>query len=378
VTFTDPISSDVMYESVALPDEDASLYLDVLDYGFPCDNSVEILLTKPSLAAAYPTVEVALTTVCDSISNFVLNKNSYDTGYIGEVTVEHGACGGSTTCTEPVIGYDDMYTDLYVTFIDPVTGEILDESIGLPEPITPDYPFWFIEYPHEDECNEIELFLCVPTVPSNVSSVSVDVTSSGYYGTRGLTRSYYNANSGYQENQGFGGIFKIENNNGRHGLNCCGGITYMNNETVNVYFDGSPYGTVSVNGLVSGLETIESPSMTLTQISTGLSSPCDVGVRIEYTLPVYRRCTGSAYDTYTVLVEDPSCNRMIHVTLTRDYYEDHGGESMMGYGGEIVVEPVACGGSSSCSSNLMYNPGGPIIVRDASPYGVSESITITQ
>ncbi|MBN1880939.1 MAG: hypothetical protein JW885_02090, partial [Deltaproteobacteria bacterium] len=379
VTFTDPLSGDTLFESIALPDEDASLELDLIEGGFPCNNRVEILLTKPSLVPGFPTVSVELWTGCDYYGLLSLNQAYYNArmtpgmGYGGEITVEHNACSG-TTCTAPVIAYDSTNNELDVTFEDIFTGEVLNEWIELPNPLVP-ATVWFVEHDQGiGVCDDIEVFMRAPSVDAAISTVDVEIsTTSGGSGTYTLTRAYFDAYAGYPSGEGFGERIIIENNTGWFGPGCCGGIIYHNSDALYFLYDGSSDGNAYyVTATKTGLRLQDPLSMTLTQINTGLSTPCDVGVRIMYTLPAFNDCTSMT--DYTVALEN-GCGDFDSVTLTRSYYESHGGAYMVGFGGEIVVEPVTCGGSPTCSPDFTYNPGGSIVVRD-SAFGVVESITL--
>jgi len=380
VTFVDPLSSDTLFESITLPDEDASLDLDLIEGGTPCSNRVEILLTKPGLVAAYPTVDVDLSTGwCDSIGSFTLDQAYYDSrmtpgmGYGGEITVEEGACSG-TSCSGDVIGYESSDNELDVTFVDPATGEVLNEWIDLPTTLVPATVTMFQIDHGPGVCNYLEVMMRAPSVDAAISAVDVEImTDSGGSSTYTLTRSFFDAISGYPPGEGFGERLSIENTNGDFSTDCCGGIVYHDGDTLHFLYDGSFDGNAYyVYATKNDLLTVGSASMTLTQIGSGNPSPCDVGVRIMYTIPAYKSCPGM--NDYDVLVEN-LCGDIISVTLTRTYFEAHSGAYMMGFGGEIVVEPVPCGGPSTCSSDITYEHGGTIAVRD-SLFGVIESIPL--
>lgn len=370
-------------DSISLPEDEISLELNLNAGGAPCNNTVEIFVTEPSLRKGYATVDVELSTgSCDYIGAFTLDTAYYDArrtpgmGYGGVITVEEGGCAG-TTCTPPVIGYNSADNEMEVAFVDPLNSETLDEWIDLPATVVP-ATVWFHERDHgPGVCKELEVFMRAPSVDPGISSVDVELgSSSGGSDTYTLTRSHFDSQSGYPPGEGFGERIPLENNTGDYGPGCCSGITYHNGENVFFLYDGSSDGNAYyVTATATGLSAIGSPSMTLTQINPGLPSPCDVGVMIMYTIPSYMSC--NSMSDYTVALENP-CGDYGSVILTRSYFETHGGAYMMGFGGEIVVEAKpTCPDAPTCSPDFTYNQDGSknIIVRD-SAFGVVESITL--
>jgi hypothetical protein len=159
---------------------------------------------------------------------------------------------------------------------------------------------------------------------------------------------------------------------------CCGGITYMTGDDIECVYDGSMDGNAYyITETVTGLLNLDPPSLTLTQIDTGLASPCHVGMRIMFTVPALRSCPGR--DTYRVYI-DGLCGGESSTNLTRSYYHSHGGGYMMGFGGEIAFESVsACSDPGSCSPQFRYVGSDPftVDVDTRIEFTEGESITIT-